>query len=130
MTQPSLFEQPAQDLTKGGIVGEKFDYTENREIRDNAIQQGIDHANEVEENWASKAYSLLVKFLYEIKTDFTSEDFRAYCTDKLPPPPDQRAFGGIMMKASKQGLIKPTGQYREGINKQCHMNPKKVWIKN
>lgn len=68
------------------------------------IQKAVDHANEVSLNWAEQAYSFLTSYI-QFNDTFMCEDVRAKSIGVVPPPPNKRAWGGIMRRASKAGLI-------------------------
>jgi len=106
-----------------------FDYSENRKIRDEAIQLAVDGADEVVRNWSKQCYEMLVKYV-NLVGEFMTEDFIVWCGEQnFPIPNEKRAFGGIIQAAVKRELIVHTGEYREMKAKHCHMNPKKVWVR-
>lgn len=87
---------------------------EQIEAADEGAQRAIDHADRVHEmDWAEVALSKLAAFLAdenEQEPTFTCETIRAYAEEKgCPPPPDTRAWGGIMKKAANLNLIVKAG---------------------
>ena len=76
-------------------------------LRDEGMQQAIDHAEQEVPNWADLTYQKLNQFVTEYPyLEFMTEDFRKWAYHRgLPEPPHSRAFGGIMARAGKRGLI-------------------------
>lgn len=92
------------------------------------MKQSIDHANEKHENWSDEAYGFLLAF---IKTTprFMTEQVREASVDVIPQPPSNRAWGPIIMKASKQGIIYRSG-YSQVKNPKAHKANASVWAVN
>lgn len=59
---------------------------------------------------------------------FTSEDLRDAADMIAPEPKDQRAWGAVMGRAAKMGLIRRSG-FGYSRNKQAHNRPVAVWVK-
>lgn len=95
--------------------------------RDAGIQQAIDHANAVVDNWSEKAYHLLIDFIEEVPGEFMVEDLRAYAAMKdFPLPPSARAWGAVILRAAKSGLVENAG-YGKTKNKKAHRTPASLW---
>ena len=88
--------------------------SEGKVLRDIGMQQAVDHAERVEPGWKESAYRYLENFLtyagrYGIKS-FMAEDIRAWAHQNgLNRPPHNRAWGSVIMKAAKRGLIVKIG---------------------
>ena len=100
-----------------------------RANRDKGIQRAVDHADAVERGWSEMAFDFFVNvFLKHHKGEFQCEDYRASCKGIVPDPPSLRAYGAIVVRAKKMGLIK-----RIGIgpvkNPKAQMANANVWIK-
>jgi|SRR5690625_1520915 len=83
-----------------------------RELRDAGISLAIEHADEKINNWPEIAYNALQVFVAQNPVKrFMAEDVRNYAYDCLaiPYPPHCRAWGGIMARAARNGLIKKIG---------------------
>jgi hypothetical protein len=79
--------------------------------------------------WTKEAFNLMKEFIPEQK-QFMCEEFRDYCHDKgLTLPANNRAFGGIILKAMRQGLIRRVG-YGKVKNPKAHAANAAVWEKN
>jgi hypothetical protein len=92
-----------------------------------AIQRATDHQEKRLPGWNERALKMLMYFS-RITDDFITEDFR-YWAEKngLEEPGEPRAYGGIVLKASRMGMIIPTGHFRNMKNPKSHENPKRVW---
>lgn len=94
-------------------------------LRDIGIEQAETHANDVHEDWSQKAYNFLLLFIRE-NTVFQAEDVREASLVEVPEPPSNRAWGAIIVRAIKAGLIKRIG-YAPVNNKKAHCTPASVW---
>jgi len=78
--------------------------------RDAGMKRAIDHANAVERGWEEMAFDFFTNvFLKHHKGTFMCEDYRAACKGVVPDPPSLRAFGHIITKAKRRGLITRVG---------------------
>lgn len=99
------------------------------EERDRGIQQAVDHADQVNDNWSGQAYAVLQVFLKEYPGEFMAEDFRSYCAMiDFALPPHARAFGGVIARAAKAGLIKHV-RIDKVKNVKAHRANAAVWRK-
>lgn len=94
------------------------------------MKLSCDNAEHKEPGWGKKASYLLGEFLLaQGYNKFLCEDFRKYCeVAQLTTPPSLRAYGGIILKAYKEGLIKNVG-YGKVKNPKAHAANAAVWIK-
>lgn len=109
--------------------GQTFRRVEARAKRDVGIAQAIDHADAITPKWSHMAYESLREFLIGATREFMGEDVRSYAHNHgLPLPLDARAWGGVMLKAARSGLIVKVGY---GVAKDpkvhCSVNP--LWSK-
>lgn len=99
---------------------------EARAARDDGIKRAVDHANAVVPSWADQAYALLRDYAMT-HAGFTSEDLSAYAIGVgLPIPPDKRAWGGVVGRARRNGVVEPAG-YAASKVVQAHMRTNRVW---
>lgn len=96
-------------------------------MRDKGIKKAVDHANEVYNDWNEKAFSFLIIYIQSVN-EFMVEEMRQASTGIVPAPPSLRAWGGIIVRAAKAGLIKKTG-FRNVKNIKAHCTPATVWAK-
>ena len=98
------------------------------QLRDEAIKRAVDHADEVHENWSEDAYTFLKAFVMCHNDEFMGEDVRAASVGFIPDPPSQRAWGAVMVRGKKAGIIKSVG-FRNVSNAKAHKTPATVWVK-
>ncbi len=99
------------------------------ELRDGGIKVAADHADLTNENWCERAYEALKTYLQFHKAPFMCEQVRdfAHIELGLPQPPNSRAFGGIMQRAQREGVIKHAG-YGHTSNPKSHRTPASMWL--
>lgn len=100
------------------------------ELRDGGIQVALASAEIRQAGWSEQAYSILESYLKSHLGDFMCETFRAFAEHEceLVPPPSNRAYGAIIQRARKEGLIVHAG-YSQVSNPKAHRTPASVWIK-
>lgn len=80
--------------------------------RDKGINDALTHAEAVCPDWPEKAFVMFKDWLSGWTPGylFTIEEFRMIAQIRgLPDPPNNRAFGGIALRARIAGLIKSNG---------------------
>jgi hypothetical protein len=101
---------------------------DGRQLAIDFSQMASDHADSVHGNWSTQAWDFFLQFAKSRgEQDFLCEDVREASSGAVPPPPDERAWGTILMRASKKRLIKRIG-YRPMRDPKCHANPKAIWV--
>ena len=98
------------------------------QLRDKGIKQALDNANDTHEKWSEKAYKFLVNYI-KSNNQFMTEDVRLASEKEIPIPPSNRAWGGIVVRASKAGLISRVG-FSNVKNVKAHKTPASVWRVN
>lgn len=104
--------------------------SEAKRLRDEGMATAEASANATFPIWSLRAKDSLVRYLGVRNGEpFMTEDFRIWAetTDNLPTPPTGRAYGAVMVKAMKAGLIKRVGY---GTTKviPAHAHPATIWI--
>lgn len=97
-----------------------------RELRDDGMRRAVDHANHVEPGWQERAIEHVRAFVME-RREFMCEDAREFAEARgMSLPPDNRAWGAVMTKCARLGLIVKD---RLGYAKdpKVHMRPTSVW---
>lgn len=117
MVQAQLFSQEAQGDA----------------LKQTGMQQAVDHADQaVPYNWSDKAYAYLVNWLGTLPSGypFLLEDarIRSEILGTVPQPPHKRAWGAIVAKASREGLIYSIGTNRVK-NPKAHRANATQWVK-
>ena len=90
-----------------------------------AIQISYDNAGD---DFQEKAQAFIIQYA-ALGTKFITEDVRLASIGIVPEPKEKRAWGGAIVRAVKNNIIKWTGEYMEMKSKHSHGCPKKVWIK-
>ena len=98
------------------------------QLRDKGIKQAINNADDIHEKWSEKAYKFLTDYIRS-HHEFMTEDVRVASEKKIPIPPSNRAWGGIILRASKAGLITRVG-FSSVKNVKAHRTPATVWRVN
>ena len=98
------------------------------QLRDKGIKQAINNANDTHEKWSEKAYKFLTNWI-KTRYEFMTEDVRIASEKEIPKPPSNRAWGGIILRASKAGLINRVG-FSNVKNVKAHRTPATVWRVN
>lgn len=79
------------------------------------------------EGWQDMALGFLEDYVKKHRF-FMAEDVRLASEGIVPTPPSLRAWGQIMMKASKRGIIKSVGIQKVN-NPKAHSANATVWTK-
>jgi hypothetical protein len=103
-------------------------------LKEEGIKTAIEHADIEEPSWSEKAYQMLEQFLVDpanprmkYQDTFLGEEVRQYAfIHGLENPPSKRAWGAIIVKAQKEGLIEFAG-YGKTSNPKAHSTPAALW---
>ena len=98
------------------------------ELRDKGIKKALDNANSTHNRWSDKAYDFLLKYI-KYQYEFMTEDVRVASEKAIPKPPSNRAWGGIILKAVRAGLIHRVG-FSSVKNINAHRTAATVWRVN
>lgn len=94
------------------------------------MQLAAEHADAVYENWTKEAYEHLLTYINEVGGSFTCEMLREFAENKeFPSPPNNKAWGGIICKASRGKIIVRDG-YTTKKAPHCHNGTAALWKKN
>jgi len=72
-----------------------------------AAERAANHAEREMPTWKDTAYSAFVSY-GKIARQFTTEDVRL-ASPEVPPPPDNRAWGQVAMRARRAGVVVSQG---------------------
>jgi len=96
------------------------------------IKKAVDHADQVSEGWSELAYSFLQRYLQGVPSgayfQFTTEQLRESAKFSVPEPPKDQAWGAVILRAAKKGLIRKAG-YDTAKNLKSHSRPVTLWTK-
>ena len=98
------------------------------QLRDKGIKQAIDNADDTHERWSEKAYKFLTNWI-KTQYEFMTEDVRLASEKEIPKPPSNRAWGGIVVRAARAGLINKVG-FSNVKNPKAHKTPASIWRVN
>ena len=98
------------------------------QLRDKGIKQAVNHANNKHDKWSDKAYKFLLSYI-KSQHEFMTEDLREASEKKIPKPPSNRAWGGIILRAVRAGLI-TRDRFSNVKNVKAHKTPATVWRVN
>jgi hypothetical protein len=98
---------------------------DGRELRDRGIDKAVKHAELKDPHWKEKAYRFLVQYI-DSHGEFMAEDVRMASSGVVPVPPSKRAWGGVIVRAARKGLIERVG-FRSVKNAKAHCTPAAVW---
>jgi len=77
--------------------------------------------------WTDTALEI-VRELARAKQQFTIDDLRNLARIRnLEPPPNHGEWGGLMLSAVKEGIIKATQQYKPSRQKSNNGSPRRIW---
>lgn len=82
-----------------------------REAGAEGMQRAADHADRVDADWTEQAFAAVVTGVRAQPEPFTFESLRLRIEGKVPSPPDARAWGVVVRRAIKTGVIVKTGDY-------------------
>jgi len=109
------------------------DYVEAQRLKEEGIRRSLEHAERVEPTWAQQAAEHLSDWLCEgggLDNYFMCEEVRRWAEARgLPKPPDPRAWGGVMQRARRAGVIVKCG-YTESHTPAAHLRPTQVWSRS
>jgi len=122
MTQPDLFASFTR--TGSSIVPPTPDELARRR-RDTGIGRSADHAHRVDPLWQERAVRVVALYA-RYHEHFQAEDVRDVAeTTSMPLPPDGRAWGAVMKRAAKEGIVKADGY---APSNSSNKSPKVRWM--
>lgn len=94
--------------------------------RDDAIEQVVNHADELDPCWSDRAYSALELYCKKVAEPFIIEDVRAWAEGLwlISPPHDSRAWGAVIRRAAANGTVRKVGY---APAKSSNLSPKVQW---
>ena len=111
----------------GGEITETplLDWAEATRRRDAGIAASVEHADQVNANWSARASEYLLDYARRAGGAFLAEQVREYAHGEgLEYPPDGRAWGAVLSRAARAGLIRQIGY---APAKSSNRSPKVLW---
>jgi hypothetical protein len=99
-----------------------------KQTRDIGIKQAEDHANQVHDKWSDQAYKFALDYL-KFHPAMMGEDIRKVSEGFIPHPPSLRAWGSIIVRLRKEGLITQVG-FNQVRNPKAHCANAACWKSN
>lgn len=110
------------------MTQEQLSIFDLREARDDGIRRAADHADAVIPQWSERAFAMLLLFLKANRRPFITPEVREWSTENgLPEPPTAYAWGAVLVRARKSGLIIKAGATTYG-NKTMHLQTVNRWV--
>lgn len=106
-------------------MNEQLDLFQSKLKRDSGMQRALINADSKCNNWGIRAYNFLSEYI-KTKKEFMAEDVRCAAFGIIPEPPSKRAWGGIIVMAKKNNLIKRKC-YLSVKNPKAHRTPATLW---
>ena len=101
-----------------------LNYAESIRNRNAGIAQALDNAERKTPSWKQQALEYVRTFP---RSEFMTEDIRSFAyRHGFTHPPSERAWGGVMVAACKEGIIERVG-YQAVKNPNAHCTPATVW---
>jgi hypothetical protein len=105
-----------------------FDLLEGRRLAEQGAERAANHAERVSEGWRDKAFGYATEFIRSHNgRPFMTEQIRQFAYERgFERAPDERAWGAIMLKVARRGLVRRLGFARSSA-KNVHGNPATLW---
>lgn len=131
-----MSDQPSNERASAGklLPGTADTNRRFREIlRDDGIKRAANHADQVVPDWTVRAGNLLATYcsrqraLGRREQTFLTEDLRDFASDQgFPEPPDRRAWGAVLVRAARAGVIRKVG-YAKSTDARRHSGVATEW---
>jgi hypothetical protein len=108
----------------GGAQNSTLSVVAANQRRDEGIKTARQHADRAKARWRDEAFDGFALFLTKHGGEFLSETFVEWGRNRLPQPPDGRAWGGIIRRAANMGLIEQIGT---ALASTSNRSPKPLW---
>lgn len=97
------------------------------QLAQQGMSRALEHAEAIDPDWGDKAYRFVLDFANN-GAEFRTEEVRAYAEARgFPAAPSARAWGSVIGRAVKRGLITSVG-FKNCSNPAAHRCPVRVWI--
>ncbi len=97
-------------------------------LRDRGMRRSRDNADDKVDGWSETAFLFLKEYIQTQDKPFMAEDVRTSDQCGVPNPPNKRAWGAILVRAAREGLIKRIG-FKETKNPWAHRTPASLWLR-
>jgi len=106
----------------------KDERAEAERLRDEGMERAADHAEREIPEWRNEARRIL-EITAALHRNFTSEDIKIQADIRgLPRPPEPRAWGAVIQRAARDGIIRKVG-WADSTSRTCHCRPMQLWTR-
>lgn len=92
--------------------------------RDDGICRAVEHADRESPSWSDLALTFLRGWVQGHRGELLAEDVVLAARGQVPAPPDGRAWGGVLQRAARAGVIAKAGY---APAKTSNLSPKVLW---
>ena len=116
-------------LTNNPVVKQRsLDEQLAEQGKEEGMQTAVDHADRVIPEWSERAFDMLKAFTREHSGEFICENMRRWAYGRgLSTPPIDRAWGAVMLRGAKSGIIRSTGRYEKTVGPTAHRSLASIW---
>lgn len=105
----------------------ELDFTKAQAWATNGMNVAVLSADSHLSGWSDMALDKMMEFISIHKQPFLVEEVRRFAHFRgLPRPESDRAWGGVVSRAARRGLIKHVG-YAKTSNPLAHNTPAALW---
>lgn len=97
-------------------------------LKEIGMAMAEESANNKVEGWSDMAFEFLKEFIQGNPGEFMGEDIRHASKWIVPQPPSNRAWGSVVLRAAKAGLIRRVG-FKSVSNPKAHSAPCSLWVR-
>lgn len=125
--QTDMFDYCRIDTKYPSVLKKEYrNPEEGKRLRDQGINRAVNHVERITADWKKKALQIVKDYP---RTEFKTEDVRGFAYRiGLPEPLSERAWGAIINKAKKLGIIEFV-RFEAVNNPKAHRTPASVWKK-
>jgi hypothetical protein len=100
-----------------------------RALAEEGAARAAAHADRVSAQQWTEGAKRWLWLIATVGKPFICEEVRSEAERSgFPQPPDNRAWGHVLMGAARAGKIRKTGVYRSGANRVSHHRPQAEWV--
>lgn len=104
--------------------------SEGEALKREGMQRAVIHAENENPGWSERAYKIVMSYVNGFKpgTEFKLEDIRIHAKmkDLIDTPPHERAWGSVIVRAARNGVIRKKG-YTQVVNPKAHHANCALW---
>jgi hypothetical protein len=98
-----------------------------RQLASDGARRAVEHANRELFGWEDEAVGWVRKVVKDTPIVTASLVRMTATNGGLPDAPDRRAWGAVMKRAAKEGIIRATEAFTSTRLRTSHGRPERVW---